>query len=329
MRNFNLISVILPAYNCEKYIEESVTSILNQTYDNFELIIIDDGSTDKTFNILKSFKDSRVRLYKNKINRGIIYSLNKGIFKSKGQFVARADGDDICEKDRFKKQINFLNKNKKISILGTGLSMINDRGKIKKFFFYPKSDILIKWSMLFSCPISHPSVMIRKNILKKIKNYNSDAKYAEDYDLWSKLIHKGRKFENLPIALIRLRKHNSNITYKKFKAHSLMGAKISKKNIEFNFKSLGKVNFDMIKCIFSLGKIQKSKSKDSIYFICEIFKLFIKKNRKDLNYSEIKDIKANALKMIAKIWLRNITNININQLFKVIFKIFLTKNKLL
>ena len=112
MNNKKLISVVLPVYNCKEYIRDSVQSILQQTYKNFELIIVDDGSEDGTLDILNNFKDKRIRLYKNKYNRGLIYSLNKALNKSKGQFIARMDADDICELNRLQKQINYLDNNK-------------------------------------------------------------------------------------------------------------------------------------------------------------------------------------------------------------------------
>jgi glycosyltransferase involved in cell wall biosynthesis len=212
MNDEKLISVILPVYNCKEYIKDSVQSILRQTYKNFELIIVDDGSEDGTLDILNSFNDKRIRFYKNKYNRGLIYSLNKALNKSKGRFIARMDADDICEISRFQKQINYFDKNKEISIVGSAVTLIDNNNLVSRKYLYPLNDNLIRWSMFFSCSVCHPTVMIRSHVFKKINGYSFKAKFAEDYNLWFRLIKKKYKFSNLKESLLKLRKHKLNIS---------------------------------------------------------------------------------------------------------------------
>lgn len=327
MNDKKLISVVLPVYNCKEYINDSVQSILKQTYKNFELIIVDDGSDDGTLDILNNFKDKRIRLYKNKYNRGLIYSLNRALNKSKGQFIARMDADDICELNRFQKQINYLNKNIEISVVGSAITLIDNNNRVNQKYLYPHNDNLIKWSMFFSCSVCHPSVMIRSDVFKKINMYSLKAKFAEDYDLWFRLIKKKYKFSNLQDSLLKLRKHKRNISIENFNAHFLMGARISHKIIQYNFKFAKKKDFKIIKCIFSLGKYQKGRSDVSIIYIFKILKHFVIQNINNLSLRDLKMIKKSALIKILKIWIRNINRVNLLRLFQVIFNIIYLESK--
>jgi|688.fasta_scaffold102940_4 glycosyltransferase involved in cell wall biosynthesis len=326
MNNEKLISVVLPVYNCKEYINDSVQSILQQNYKNFELIIVDDGSDDGTSDILNNFKDKRIRLYKNKCNRGLIYSLNKALNKSKGQFIARMDADDISEINRFQKQINYFNKNKEISVVGSAVKLIDSSNQNFSFFYYPLTDVSIKWSMLFCCPISHPSVMIKSSVIKKSRGYNLEAKFAEDYDLWFRLIKKNIKFANLPMPLIKLRKHSQNVSITNFSEHFFNASKVCRNIIEYNFNFLKKVNYKLIKCIFSLGKNENKQSNLSINFIFKIFKCFFLKNHMKMTSIDFQNIKNDALKRILKIWFRNIMEVNTINTINIIFKIFFFPN---
>jgi glycosyltransferase involved in cell wall biosynthesis len=322
MSDEKLISVVLPVYNCKEYIKDSVTSILQQTYKNFELIIVDDGSNDGTSGILNNFKDKRIRLYKNKYNRGLIYSLNKALNKSKGQFIARMDADDICEINRFQKQINYFDANKEISVVGSAATLIDNNNRVYRKYLYPLNDNLIKWSMFFSCSVCHPSSMIRRYVFKKINGYNLKAKFAEDYDLWFRLIKKKYKFANLQESLLKLRKHRRNISIENFNAHFLMGTKISHKFIKYNFKFSKKNDLKIIKCIFSLGKCERKQADVSIKYIFKILKYFIIQNGDKLSISDIKIIKKSALIKILKIWIKNTNQVNLVCLIKIIINIF-------
>jgi glycosyltransferase involved in cell wall biosynthesis len=203
-----LISVILPVYNSEKYIFEAVQSILYQTYTNFELLILDDGSIDNTISIIENFNDERIILFKSEKNYGIVHQLNKGIDNCKGEFIARMDADDISHPERFEKQIIFFedSRNSDIDVLGTDAMKIGDENGIFEFKNYkPKQ---ISFLLNFNCAILHPSVMIRKRIFEKGLRYSENYKFAEDFALWKK-IDNGSNISILPEILIDYRIHKS------------------------------------------------------------------------------------------------------------------------
>ena len=208
--SFPLISVIMPVYNCERFLAIAIDSILLQTYTNFELIIIDDCSTDSTPKILESYKDSRVRAIRNAENLGVTKSLNLGVSLSNGELMARMDADDISLPDRFKEQVEFMEKHTEIGVLGTQCLVIDDNGKITSNLRKPVKSEEIFYLFPYFCPIAHPSVMIRKEIFNEIQ-YSSDLPCAQDYDLWGKLLYTA-KFANLSDVFLHYRVHDKQIS---------------------------------------------------------------------------------------------------------------------
>lgn len=158
------ISVIMPVLNGEKYLNQAIESILNQTFTDFELIVVDDGSTDQTPEILRAYAelDDRARIVTNPENKGIGYSRNRGVATSRGEYIANLDADDWSMPERFDKQVNFLNQHPEISVLGTACHIVDENGVQQKTVTYPSSSGMIRWSMIFSSPFCNPSVMIRK-----------------------------------------------------------------------------------------------------------------------------------------------------------------------
>jgi glycosyltransferase involved in cell wall biosynthesis len=207
-----LVSVILPAYNSGKYIYQSVSSVLNQSYSNLELIITDDGSTDDTKEIIQSFDDQRIRLIHHRENQGLIYSLNEAIHLSGGALIARMDADDICHPLRMEKQVNKFNGDPALGICGTGIKTF---GATSFNQYYPEQHDEIMAMMLFRCPFAHPTVMMRKNIiLENALFYNPDFSHAEDYDLWQRAAFHTR-FYNIREALLEYRVHPAQISTEK------------------------------------------------------------------------------------------------------------------
>lgn len=205
------ISVLMPVYNCELYIKEAVESILNQTFDDFEFLIIDDASTDDTVNIIKKYTDSRIQLIEKPINTGLTHSLNYGLNIAKGDFIARMDGDDISVLQRFKKQIDFLDANPDVVLCGSFFSIIGTNDVI----IVPEDYESIKLTMLKRCCIGHPTVMMRKAIFDKYSlNYDVTKEPAEDYDLWIKLLDKGEIY-NIQEVLLYYRLHISQVSVKR------------------------------------------------------------------------------------------------------------------
>jgi glycosyltransferase involved in cell wall biosynthesis len=205
------VSIILPVYNAEKYLYQAIKSILTQTYTNFELIIIDDGSTDESLKIIQSFDDERIQIIQNEQNLGLIKTLNKGIDLAKGEYIARMDADDIAMPKRLEKQVAFLEKNIDYGLIGTMAEMINEKGiSIGKIHDLPISQEAIKSRILFQCPFIHPTVMGKTSIFKEFK-YHENFPIAEDFFLWVKVIEK-YKVANLDEVFLQYRVHSTNVS---------------------------------------------------------------------------------------------------------------------
>lgn len=212
MENNNpMISVLMPVYNAEKYLCEAIESILNQTYINFEFIIINDGSTDNSLGIIKKYKyyDERIILLDRK-KRGLIESLNEGLSKTKGKYIARMDSDDISLPRRFEKQLAFMENYKEIGVCGTWIKTFGDIISSKKVR-PSKDDQFLKTNLLFSVPFSHPSVMIRSEVIKDKFQYNSKYDSIEDYKLWLDM-SRITKFSTVEEILLKYRIVNTGIS---------------------------------------------------------------------------------------------------------------------
>ncbi|MFH0846036.1 MAG: glycosyltransferase family 2 protein [Patescibacteria group bacterium] len=204
------ITVLMPVYNSEKYLKKSIESILNQTFTDFEFLIINDGSTDNSEKIIKSYNDSRIKLISNEVNLGVIKSLNKGLDQARGEYIARMDADDISFPKRLEIQIKFMKKNPHIGIAGSWAKIIIGNKKINKYSKPISHPEKIKIALLFRCIIIHPSIITRKNILEKYNlRYNINYEHAEDYGLWSNAV-KYFPITNIKKALIQYRIHDSN-----------------------------------------------------------------------------------------------------------------------
>ncbi|MEM0575269.1 glycosyltransferase family 2 protein [Flavobacterium polysaccharolyticum] len=206
------VTVLMPVYNCELYIKEAIDSILNQTFTDFEFLIIDDASTDKTVSIVKEYNDCRIELIEKPVNTGYTNSLNYGLKVAKGEYIARMDGDDISLPNRFEKQIAFLDANPEVVLCGTAVKVIDSDRVIR----YPEFNDYIKLEFLSQNCIVHPSVMIRKSILDFYSiSYDTNKEPAEDYNLWVKLLNYGNLY-NIQEVLLYYRVHSSQVSQKRF-----------------------------------------------------------------------------------------------------------------
>ncbi|WP_166267078.1 glycosyltransferase [Providencia sp. M-27] len=218
MQNNPLVSIVLPLYNSENFIEETIISILNQTYTRFELLIINDGSTDNSINIVKTFNDPRINIIENDCNRGLVYTLNRGLLLCTGKYIARIDADDICYPHRIESQVLFLENNSTISVCGMYAKPLFYKFSIKNFilsfsasFKPPLNHKQIVLAHIFECRMIHPSIMLRKEIIESGYLYDPDKKHAEDYDLWIRI---SKKFilANLPKYGIKYRIHSGSVS---------------------------------------------------------------------------------------------------------------------
>lgn len=198
MNDQPLVSIILPTYNREQYIRKAIDSVLDQTYRNFELIIINDGSTDETTEIVSEFskKDLRVRIITNKVNLGLVKTLNRGIRDALGKYIARLDDDDFwCDKRKLEKQVDFLEKNIEYALVGGGVIRIDKEGKEIVRYLLPENDGNIRKIILVDNAFAHSTVLFRKDIWEKTGGYDKGFDGLEDRDLWLK-IGRLNKFYN-------------------------------------------------------------------------------------------------------------------------------------
>ena len=228
-----LVSVLLPVYNGEEYLAEAIQSILDQTYKRFELIIINDGSSDRSAEIIRSYHDDRITALEQE-NCGLASTLNRAISMVQGKYLARQDQDDISLPQRFEKQVAFLDSHPAYGMVGTWAEIWDNIRKTDRVHRHPVDSLVLKFELLFNNPFVHSSMMIRKTAIEKVGMYSLDKlrQPPEDYELWSRM---ARYYEiaNIPETLMIYREVS--------KSMSRMGAspfldvllKISAENIAF------------------------------------------------------------------------------------------------
>jgi len=199
------VTVLMPVYNCRKYIEESVNSILNQTFTDFEFLIIDDCSTDGTREYLQALKDPRIRIITKTKNSGITSSLNMGLDAAQGEYIARMDGDDISQPHRFQKQVDLLDYEKDIILCGSWIRL-TDKNKVVP---YPSSPEEIEEMLFRKNAVAHPTAMLRRSVVAEHGlRYDPALEHSEDYDLWTRMAEFG-KMKNIPEPLLIYRVHGN------------------------------------------------------------------------------------------------------------------------
>lgn len=208
----DLVSIILPVFNAEEYLERCISSLVEQTYSNLEILIVNDGSSDNSLSIIKKWesRDPRIKVYNQK-NKGLIFSLNFLINESKGQYVARMDADDYCDKNRIEKQVKKCNHG--YAIVGSNCLVVDNSNAIIGCYKYEKSSYALKVDGLFRTQFCHPAVMFNLSIIDK-RNllYNDNAKYVEDLELWLKLIPDYNVCNIQENLVFITRGHDSNVS---------------------------------------------------------------------------------------------------------------------
>ncbi|MFT6166281.1 MAG: glycosyltransferase involved in cell wall biosynthesis [Vicingaceae bacterium] len=258
-----LVTVILPCFNAEKFIFDALNSIINQSYKNLEIFVINDGSTDSSIAEITSLleTDTRVKLITNEVNLGLIKTLNKGIDLAKGKYIARMDADDFSAPGRIEKQINTFLKNPSCDVLGTNASPMDMEGNFlsNDSFTYLQSETL-KLSVLFTQPFFHGSVMAKTNVLKE-NHYSEKYKHSEDFELWNRLSSKNYNLANLKDSLYTYRINTDGVSRKfestQIESHNLASKHylqmLLSKTIDdnvvamLNNRPIGKINLNLIK----------------------------------------------------------------------------------
>ena len=211
-----MISVIMPVYNCEKYLSESIESILNQTYRDFEFNILNDGSNDRTSEILHMYanKDDRINLIERE-NRGVVESLNELVGFSKGEYIARMDADDIALKSRLEEQLNYCNENPDVDILFSNIKVFGsyEQEQMKSIEETHNTPNFKKRDFFEGKLLCHPTAFIKKEVFEKIGLYNPEYKYCEDLELWMRGYRNGINIKKIDKVLLKYRKHPEAKTF--------------------------------------------------------------------------------------------------------------------
>ncbi|WP_071530750.1 glycosyltransferase [Selenomonas sp. CM52] len=272
-----MISVIMPVYNQQNFIGAAIESILAQTYSNFELIILDDGSTDDSLKIIRSYTDPRIRVVWGKGNRKLVPPLNDGIRMARGKYVARMDSDDISLPRRFEEQVGFLEAHPDVDICGTFFRTIG-RG-INYVASYPIEHNDIKLAQMFFCSFAHPAIMIRRStILEKNLFYDEAFLYAEDYDLWSRMAWEGCVFYNIPKVLLRYRVGKFHIS----SVHGRRQKQLTHQIVARNLVQFGLEEMDVQPLLKEICR--SSELKDALH----VFDMLLEVNRERKVYDQKK-----------------------------------------
>ena len=214
--NHKRVTVLMSVFNGEQYLKEAIDSVLNQTYQNFDLLIINDGSTDNSLKIVQSYKDPRIKLINNDQNLGLIKSLNIGVSLIQSDYIIRMDSDDICLPNRIEVQLNFMDLHPEVGASGSHYFQLKEDKQFE--IDLPISSEEIRSFLIFNCPLAHPTTIIRKQILDKYHiRYETGYLYSEDYYFWLQ-ISKVSQLRNLNDCLIYYRMHANQITGNPYKA---------------------------------------------------------------------------------------------------------------
>jgi glycosyltransferase involved in cell wall biosynthesis len=245
INNRPLISVVMAAHNAERYISQSIQSVLSQTYTHLELIIYDDGSLDSTAAIVAAFADERIQLIRGRVNNGVSVARNKCIEVSRGAYIAILDADDIWDARKLQMQLDFIDKNKEVCIVGTSVYEIDEAGHVIGKRDYPQLHSGIASKKLWECPFLHSSVLFRSSLGLR---YREDVTQAEDWELFDRILVLGQG-ANLGNRLVYYRVHPANLTNSKSQEQVKEAFKVVRCFEELRF--LNNRDVDLFYCVFS------------------------------------------------------------------------------
>ncbi len=210
------ITVLMSAYNAEKYLAEALESIMNQTYQDFELVIVNDGSTDKTEAIIQEYatKDKRIVVINNSVNQGLTKSLNLGLAQARGEYVARLDADDVAWPERLAKQYQFMESHPELALIGSWAEIIDEQGASKGYLRGETDEALFRFKMTLVNQLVHSTFFFKTELARAQGGYNEAYQYVQDYEFSSRLMKKYR-LNNQPEVLVKFRTHAKAITKNK------------------------------------------------------------------------------------------------------------------
>jgi glycosyltransferase involved in cell wall biosynthesis len=199
------VTVMMMVYNAERYLRQAIDSVLGQTFTDFELLILDDASTDRCLEIIESYSDLRIRIIRNESNRGVAYSRSKVLPLARGEYVAVLDADDIALPERLQVQVSYLDSHPDICLVGSAYQVIGDDGSVKSIYRQPADLLTIRWLLLFGNCFAHSTVMFRKREVLLVGGYDAAVYAGEDIDLFVRLVAAGYKLTNLEHPLVQWR----------------------------------------------------------------------------------------------------------------------------
>lgn len=218
------LTVLMPVYNGAAFVQEALTSILKQTFNEFEFLIVDDGSTDATYEILSSCRDPCIRLLRNHNNLGLARSLNMGLTAARGRYVARMDADDVSWSHRLRAQMDFMDAHPEVGICGAWIEVVGEGAR--QVWRYPSDHNTIRTRLLFESALAHPVVMMNRRLLKEERlSYDESFGAAQDYELWSRAAN-GCVLANLPEVLLTHRLHGEQVGQRKAETQQAGAAKV-------------------------------------------------------------------------------------------------------
>lgn len=301
-----IVSVVMPVYNCEKYLREAIESVLSQTFKNFELIIVVGSSTDSTDLILESYleKDNRIKVFHQEAE-GLVAALNMGCLLAKGQYIARMDADDRCLQQRLERQVRYMETHPEIGILGTWALYIDESGRqvdSARMLINPR---LIEFHLYFANCIIHSSVIMRREILETLGFYNPEALHAEDYELWSRAMGI-TKISVLPEILLESRIWSGSVSNLESEVQKQTVARIRRAMISVLLGS--EVSADLIVSAHTTANLSVPESVRQVYSVSII-----------IGQLYLAYLKANSLNLMESLEAANISIIFLKKILKEIF----------
>jgi glycosyltransferase involved in cell wall biosynthesis len=266
----------MPLYNTESYVGQAIQSLLSQTYRDFELIIVNDASTDTSLEIVKTFNDTRLRILNNKKNSGIVFSRNKGLREAKGEFIAPFDSDDLAVNDKFEKQIGYLKKHKELGMIGSWARMIDENGLLlKNKWKLSASPEQIPAIMLFRNYFVQSSVVIRREAVP-VGGYSPGFDVVEDYKMWTEVLRICKAW-NLPEYLVHYRIHREGATQRDAEGLFKKEAEL----LKLIYEPLGmKINDSLAKLILLIRNSDAITNKETLDEVEDFLSILNKQNAK-------------------------------------------------
>jgi glycosyltransferase involved in cell wall biosynthesis len=298
------LSVLMPIYNGEKFLRATLDSLMHQSYRDFEIVAVNDGSTDNSRELVRSYEDARIRLIDNPRNLGQTTSLQVALDSARGEYVARQDQDDVSMPDRFAKQVAFLDQHSEAGALGTSYCVIDETGKAlpgTAVFYPPETRAEMAWKLLWTDRLVDSSVMFRRSLAVNLGGYNRSYRYAQDYDLWVRMSFAAG-IARLPDVLLQLRIHSSNASSRFAKAQDQEVCAILRESLT---RFVPVLSLAEAACIWRVDTLNRPESRADVLFTANIIESVFKVFQSGVNRSDLPSIKKAFAEKLIKLAIKN------------------------